>query len=81
MWPLVNMFYRMVTRYHNNVADRLKEINVDWDGERLFQETRRIVVAQLQHVVYNEYLPKILGAYLKEPRGRICLFWGRQMVS
>ncbi|XP_069997524.1 salivary peroxidase/catechol oxidase [Penaeus vannamei] len=61
VWPLVNMFYRMVTRYHNNVADRLKEINVDWDGERLFQETRRIVVAQLQHVVYNEYLPKILG--------------------
>ncbi|XP_063615885.1 chorion peroxidase-like [Penaeus indicus] len=58
---LVKVIYHMVTRYHNNIADRLKETNVDWDDETLFQESRRIVVAQLQQVVYNEYLPKLLG--------------------
>ncbi|XP_047500269.1 peroxidase-like [Penaeus chinensis] len=58
---LVKVIYGMVTRYHNSIADRLKETNVDWEDERLFQESRRIVVAQLQQVVYKEYLSKLLG--------------------
>lgn len=48
-------------REHNRIAEKLKEINPHWTGEIIFNEARKIVGAQMQHITYKHWLPHILG--------------------
>ncbi|XP_072949762.1 chorion peroxidase [Epargyreus clarus] len=49
------------TREHNRVARDLGRINPIWNEDKVFMETRRILQAEFQHIVYNEWLPLLLG--------------------
>ncbi|KAM4622957.1 peroxidasin homolog [Discoglossus pictus] len=48
-------------REHNRIAEQLLRLNPHWHGDRVYHEARKLVGAQMQHITYNHWLPKILG--------------------
>lgn len=55
--PLIMTMYTVWVRHHNVIASKLKYILKDASDENIFQTARQIVIAQYQHIVYNELLP------------------------
>lgn len=55
------VIHTIFIREHNRVSGELQRLNPHWNDEELFLEARRIVVAEMQVVIYKEFLPALLG--------------------
>ncbi len=52
----------LFVREHNRIAAEAAERHADWTDEELYQYARSVVIAELQKITYDEFLPAILGA-------------------
>ncbi|XP_064486692.1 peroxidase-like [Ornithodoros turicata] len=74
--PGLTAMHTVWLRQHNAMADKLSSINPHWDDERIYQEARRIVTAQMQMITYNEFLPLVTGKAFHREFGLAVLPYG-----
>lgn len=51
----------LFVREHNQVANRIAKDHPEFTDEQIYQEARRYVIAEIQAITYNEFLPALLG--------------------
>ncbi len=51
----------LFVREHNQLADDISAENPELSDEQVYQQARAIVIAEIQSITYNEYLPALLG--------------------
>ena len=59
--PPLTALHMLFFREHNRVAEQLALLNPHWDDETIFQETRRVIIAEWQIIVYRDWLPWMIG--------------------
>ncbi len=58
---VLTSMHALFVREHNRLADEISAANPALEDEDIFQAARAIVIAELQSITYNEYLPALLG--------------------
>lgn len=64
----VGLLHTLFLREHNRVCDELMDRNILWKlfpsifDEVIYQRARHIVIAKYQKIVYDQFLPALLGA-------------------
>lgn len=61
---LVEGIRLLLVREHNRIADALAELNSHFDDSLLYNEARRMTIAQYDYITYGEYLPILMGEEL-----------------
>ncbi|MBL6077730.1 hypothetical protein JMJ56_06910 [Belnapia sp. T18] len=59
--PMLLTLQTIFAREHNRLADEMKAEHPTWTADEVFNAARALNEAQWQHIVYDEYLPKLLG--------------------
>lgn len=68
--PTLAVMHTLFVREHNWQAERIASENPQFSDEQIYQAARRIVIAELQHITYDEFLKALLGAgALKQDHG------------
>jgi peroxidase len=67
--PSLTALQVLFVREHNFQVDRLDALHPGWSGERLYQEARAIVTAELANITYTEFLPKLVGDRIDDYKG------------
>ncbi|XP_066977827.1 peroxidase-like [Macrobrachium rosenbergii] len=67
----LTFFQVLWAREHNRVAKILKDLRPGAKDEELYQESRRIIIAQLQHITFNEFLPSVIPFSILAAQGML----------
>ena len=54
--------HTLFVREHNHWVNHFKSVLPEANGDTLYQKAREIVIAEIQHITFHEYLPVLLGA-------------------
>ncbi|XP_070490690.1 peroxidase-like [Chironomus tepperi] len=58
--PALSVIQILFVREHNRLAMELKKVNPQWPDKTLFQEARRINIAQFQYIAFYEWFSSVL---------------------
>ena len=59
--PGLATMHTLWLREHNRLASEIKVASDSLNDEEIFQIARKILIAEMQNIVYGEYLPVVLG--------------------
>ncbi len=51
----------LFVREHNRLADEIAAGDTELSDEQIYQQARAVVIAEIQAITYNEFLPALLG--------------------
>ncbi len=67
--PELTAITTLFMREHNNWVAQLKAGNPEWNGDQLYHMAKAITTAEYQNIIYEEYLPLLIGNVLGPYRG------------